>query len=66
MPGVWNHYAERYDIFEGVGWFAREFTMPQSVALSEALIAVLDRLDTASLGAGRRISIPFVKSVMGW
>ncbi|MBK9468483.1 MAG: DnaA regulatory inactivator Hda [Gammaproteobacteria bacterium] len=31
-----------------------------------ALIAVLDRLDTASLGAGRRLSIPFVKSVMGW
>lgn len=31
-----------------------------------ALIAVLDCLDTASLGAGRRLSIPFVKDVMGW
>ena len=31
-----------------------------------ALIAVLDRLDTASLGAGRRLSVPFVKEVMGW
>ena len=31
-----------------------------------ALIAALDRLDTASLGAGRRLSIPFVKGVMGW
>jgi beta-glucuronidase len=28
VPGVWNRYAERYDIFEGVGWFAREFVAP--------------------------------------
>lgn len=28
VPGVWNKYAERYDLFEGVGWFAREFTLP--------------------------------------
>lgn len=27
VPGVWNKYAERYDIFEGVGWFAREFAL---------------------------------------
>lgn len=31
-----------------------------------ALFAVLERLDRASLGAGRRLSIPFVKDVMGW
>src|SRR5262245_48456972 len=28
VPGVWNKYAERYDIFEGVGWFARTFALP--------------------------------------
>jgi DnaA-homolog protein len=31
-----------------------------------ALLAALDRLDSASLDAGRRLSIPFVKQVMGW
>jgi DnaA family protein len=31
-----------------------------------ALVAALDRLDAAAVGAGRRLSIPFVKSVMGW
>jgi len=25
VPGVWQKYGERYDIFEGVCWFAREF-----------------------------------------
>ena len=25
VPGVWQKYGERYDIFEGVAWFAREF-----------------------------------------
>ncbi|OGV74553.1 MAG: hypothetical protein A3K19_04895 [Lentisphaerae bacterium RIFOXYB12_FULL_65_16] len=25
VPGVWQKYGERYDLFEGVGWFAREF-----------------------------------------
>jgi len=25
VPGVWQKYAERYDIYEGVCWFAREF-----------------------------------------
>ena len=25
VPGVWQKYAERYEIFEGVCWFAREF-----------------------------------------
>lgn len=31
-----------------------------------ALIAVLDRLDAAAVRSGRRLSIPFVKEVMGW
>lgn len=25
VPGVWQKYGERYDIFEGVCWFVREF-----------------------------------------
>ncbi|MBU4366632.1 MAG: hypothetical protein KKF10_05815, partial [Verrucomicrobia bacterium] len=29
VPGVWQKYAERYDIFEGVCWFAREFDVPE-------------------------------------
>lgn len=28
VPGVWQKYAERYDVFEGVCWFAREFDVP--------------------------------------
>lgn len=28
VPGVWNLYDRRYDLFEGVGWFARELTLP--------------------------------------
>jgi len=27
VPGVWQKYAERYDIYEGVCWFAREFEL---------------------------------------
>lgn len=27
VPGVWQKYGERYDIFEGVCWFAREFQL---------------------------------------
>jgi len=30
------------------------------------LMAYLDRLDRASLSAGRRVTIPFVKDVFGW
>ena len=29
VPGVWQRYAERYDVFEGVCWFAREFVAPE-------------------------------------
>ncbi|HUU21334.1 MAG TPA: glycoside hydrolase family 2 TIM barrel-domain containing protein [Phycisphaerae bacterium] len=25
VPGVWQKYAERYEVFEGVCWFARQF-----------------------------------------
>lgn len=25
VPSVWQKYGQRYEIFEGVGWFAREF-----------------------------------------
>lgn len=32
----------------------------------EALVGVLDALDQRSLAAGRRLSIPFVREVMGW
>lgn len=28
VPGVWQHYGERYDIFEGVCWFARKLEIP--------------------------------------
>ena len=38
VPGVWNRYAERYDIFEGVGWFAREFTVPSLESGSTCLL----------------------------
>ncbi|NLX03801.1 MAG: hypothetical protein GXY33_01520 [Phycisphaerae bacterium] len=27
VPGVWNYYAEKLDIYEGVGWFVREFSV---------------------------------------
>ena len=27
VPGVWNHYAERYSIYEGVCWYHREFSV---------------------------------------
>lgn len=29
VPGVWQKYGERYDIFEGVCWYAREFNVPE-------------------------------------
>jgi DnaA family protein len=32
----------------------------------EALITVLERLDAASLEAGRRLTIPFVRDALGW
>lgn len=36
VPGCWNRYAERYDLFEGVAWFVREFEVgelpPEPVA----------------------------------
>lgn len=41
VPGVWQHYAERYDLFEGVCWFSREFQIGET-----------DRLDAARLRFG--------------
>jgi len=29
VPGVWQHYGERYDIYEGVCWYAREFEVAE-------------------------------------
>jgi beta-glucuronidase len=36
VPGVWQKYGARYDIFEGVCWFAREFEVPESTAVALA------------------------------
>jgi beta-galactosidase/beta-glucuronidase len=38
VPGVWRKYAQRYDIYEGVCWLAREFEVP---AFSQGAIARL-------------------------
>lgn len=38
VPGVWNLYAEKYSIYEGVCWFAREFTIPTLPDGSTALL----------------------------
>lgn len=38
VPGVWNKYAERLELYEGVGWFAREFSLP---ALPEGTTCLL-------------------------
>jgi beta-glucuronidase len=36
VPGVWQKYAERYDIYEGICWYAREFDVPQLPEGAEA------------------------------
>lgn len=36
VPGVWQKYGERYDIFEGVCWFAREFDVQELAKTSTA------------------------------
>lgn len=38
VPGVWQKYGERYDLFEGVCWFAREFTVPDTAASAMACL----------------------------
>ena len=38
VPGVWNKYSERLDIYEGVCWFAREFAVD---SLPETQVAIL-------------------------
>ena len=37
VPGVWQKYGERYDIFEGVCWFAREFYIDEDIITSAYL-----------------------------
>ncbi len=32
VPGCWNRYAESYDLYEGVAWFVREFSVPDLAA----------------------------------
>lgn len=36
VPGVWQKYGERYDIYEGVCWLAREFEVPAGSAAASA------------------------------
>jgi len=38
VPGCWNKYAERYALFEGVGWFAREFDVKPDERLTRAVL----------------------------
>lgn len=38
VPGTWNKYSERLDIYEGVCWFAREFEIDN---IPENAIAIL-------------------------
>ena len=38
VPGCWNLYADRYRLFEGVAWFAKEFELSE---LPETPVAVL-------------------------
>ncbi len=38
VPGVWQKYAERYDIYEGVCWFAREFEAPAGADSATAML----------------------------
>ena len=38
VPGAWQKYGQRYDLFEGVCWFAREFDAP---ALAQGAVARL-------------------------
>ena len=38
VPGCWNKYADKYDLYEGIGWFVREFTLEQLPARPVALL----------------------------
>jgi len=42
------------------------FILKRAPRSLSALLAALDQLDDNSLKAQRRLTIPFVKSVMGW
>lgn len=38
VPGVWQKYGERYDVYEGVCWFAREFELAALPANARAAL----------------------------
>jgi len=38
VPGAWQRYAERLDLYEGVCWYAREFSVEEQAAGSRALL----------------------------
>ena len=42
------------------------YVVSRSVREMEALLALLETLDNASLVEQRALSIPFIKSVLGW
>ena len=42
------------------------FIVSRSARDTEALLGLLDKLDNASLIEQRALSIPFVKSILGW
>jgi beta-galactosidase/beta-glucuronidase len=35
VPGAWQKYGERYDIFEGVCWFSREFRVDEALTYAQ-------------------------------
>ena len=59
------------DTAEAARWGLINHVYPAGELMAEArkladLLAILDRLDENSLRAQRRLTIPFVKSVLGW
>jgi len=42
------------------------FLLRRAPRRMDALLALLERLDTQSLSAGRRLTIPFVRDALGW
>lgn len=56
--------AQRLGI--GLGEEVASFILSRGERSLAVLMAYLERLDKASLSAGRRVTIPFVKEVFGW
>ena len=38
VPGVWQKYGERYDIYEGVCWFVREFSIDDYIEVTPSFL----------------------------